>query len=99
MLWTLLSVASRTAAAKAQLRTLTPTPTLTLTANLNPTQAQLRVVTMNIHAWSDSEHRLIQHGQSAVWPVPQEEAVPLGAQPVPQVLERAASKAAGFHRL
>ena len=60
MLWTLLSVASRTAAAKAQLRTLTPTPTPTptLTANLNPTQAQLRVVTMNIHAWRDSEHRL-----------------------------------------
>ena len=37
MLWTLLSVASRTAAAK---------------------QAQLRVVTMNIHAWRDSDHRL-----------------------------------------
>ena len=36
MLWTLLSVASRTAAAKAQ----------------------LRVVTMNIHAWRDSDHRL-----------------------------------------
>ena len=36
MLWTLLSVASRTAAARAQ----------------------LRVVTMNIHAWRDSDHRL-----------------------------------------
>ena len=35
MLWTLLSVASRTAAARAQ----------------------LRVVTMNIHAWRDSDHR------------------------------------------
>ena len=29
----------------------------------------------------------------------QEEAGPLGAQPLPQVLERAASKAADFHRL
>ena len=36
MLWTLLSVASRAAAAKAQ----------------------LRVVTMNIHAWRDSDHLL-----------------------------------------
>ena len=36
MLWTLLSVASRTSAARAQ----------------------LRVVTMNIHAWRDSDHRL-----------------------------------------
>ena len=35
MLWTLLSVASRTAAARAQ----------------------LRIVTMNIHAWRDSDHR------------------------------------------